>query len=340
MCAWIKGNYYLNESEMQNNALIVSSYLSSCGWSLNAIAGVLGNMQTESTINPGLWQGLTEGSGGGGGYGLVQWTPWTNFTDWADSYGYAWDDGNAQLQWINSITVSAGQWIETDSYPISFDVFKVSTETPSYLASAFLKNFERAGIEKEEQRQSQAEKWYAFILTNGDSNNVIETAIEWALSIANDDSHGYDQDDRWSPDYDCSSLVISAFDYAGLPVKINGANSTADMVNAFIASGFIEIPFTSVDELIRGDVTWRDGHTEIYLGDGQSVGALHNELGTATGGQTGDQTGEEICVINTGSNWTKVLRYYAIESPQRKKRKMNKLLMWYTVIDRGFNYGI
>lgn len=161
--SWIKGNRYLTESEMQNNALIIKDYLINRNWSINAIAGMLGNMESESTINPGIWQGLIEGSGGGGGYGLVQWTPYTNFTDWADSNGYAWDDGNAQLIWIDSVTSSFGQWIPTSNYNFSFETFKTSSESPEYLASAFLKNFERAGVEVEEERRTQARKWYEYI---------------------------------------------------------------------------------------------------------------------------------------------------------------------------------
>ena len=45
--------------------------------------------------------------------------------------------------------------------------------------------------------------------------DVIESAAAYAQNIAADDSHGYDQAGRWGPDYDCSSLVISAFRKAG-----------------------------------------------------------------------------------------------------------------------------
>ena len=38
----------------------------------------------------------------------------------------------------------------------------------------------------------------------------IETATQWMIDLANDNSHGYDQTNRWGPDYDCSSAVISA----------------------------------------------------------------------------------------------------------------------------------
>lgn len=43
------------------------------------------------------------------------------------------------------------------------------------------------------------------------ASSVVESAISWAIAIANDNSHGYSQSSRWGPDYDCSSFVISAF---------------------------------------------------------------------------------------------------------------------------------
>ncbi len=159
---WIYGNRYLSENEMQNNALIITDYLLTKKWSHNAIAALLGNMESESTINPGIWQSL-DSSNTSGGFGLVQWTPSTNYTQWALDNGYAIDDGYGQLKWIDEETVSFGQWIKTDDYMFSFALFKTSTEEPEYLASAFLKNFERAGVEVEEQRRTNARKWYNFI---------------------------------------------------------------------------------------------------------------------------------------------------------------------------------
>lgn len=155
---WIKGNRYLSTGEMQNNARIIFSYLLARGWTVNAIAGMLGNMQKESTINPGIWQNLTPNPNLG--WGLVQWTPSTNFTSWAASHGYANDDGNAQLQWIDEETVPFGQWIPTAQYPETFTEFKVSEQTPEYLADCFLKNFERPGSIDQPDRQKFARYWY------------------------------------------------------------------------------------------------------------------------------------------------------------------------------------
>ena len=46
----------MNMDEMKINAIYIYSALSDAGWTLNAIAGILGNMQSESAINPGRWQ--------------------------------------------------------------------------------------------------------------------------------------------------------------------------------------------------------------------------------------------------------------------------------------------
>ena len=56
---WISANRYLSTAEMQNNAEMVSQYGTLHGWSLNAIAAICGNMQSDSGITPGIWERLT-----------------------------------------------------------------------------------------------------------------------------------------------------------------------------------------------------------------------------------------------------------------------------------------
>ena len=43
----------------------------------------------------------------------------------------------------------------------------------------------------------------------------LEKGVVWAEETANDNAHGYAQDERWGPDYDCSSFVITALRQAG-----------------------------------------------------------------------------------------------------------------------------
>lgn len=160
-------------------------------------------------------------------------------------------------------------------------------------------------------------------------STIIDSAIAWAVSIANDDTHGYDQTNRWGPDYDCSTLVISAFEQAGVSVKSYGATYTGDMVDAFLKCGFTDVTngvnLSTAEGLIKGDVLWRTGHTEIFIGNGEIVGASMNENGEATGGLTGDQTGNEIRVRDYyNSPWEIVLRYtdQSQTTPTRKKRNI------------------
>lgn len=163
MAEWFARNEPLTPSEMSSNAQLVYGYCHGKGWSINAICGMLGNMTLESGINPAAWQSYIVGSGGGGGFGLVQWTPWTNFTDWADAHGYEWEDGYAQLKWIDEETTNYGQWIPTTIWNFGWSAFKTSSLSPEDCASAFLKNFERAGVEKEQDRRTSARSWYNYL---------------------------------------------------------------------------------------------------------------------------------------------------------------------------------
>lgn len=158
---WIKGNRYLTQSEMENNACLVYDITNSYGWTLEATCGMLGNMEVESTINPGIWQNLTPNVRLG--WGLVQWTPSTNITDWLHANGYENDNGDAQMKWICEETVNEGQWIETTQYPVSFNDFIHSTDTPEELAYVFLYNFERPNNLNQPDRKTNARKWYEFL---------------------------------------------------------------------------------------------------------------------------------------------------------------------------------
>ena len=311
--SWIGRNGYLNMDEMTTNAQYILDYLSARGWTKNSICGMLGNMQTESTINPGIWESLNYGNTSGG-YGLVQWTPATKLINWCVSVGKTYEQMDSQLDRILYEVENNIQWIHST---MTFQEFTQSTDTAYNLAMLFITAYERPYDPNQPIRGEQAEYWYTNLVGGGSNEGSIkvESAVNWAIGIANDNSHGYDQENRWGADYDCSSLLISAYEQAGITVKTNGATYTGNMRSVFTQTGFVEVAWgDDMNNLIRGDVLVNEAHhTAMYIGDGQFVEARINELGTVTGGQTGDQTGEEIWTTNfynypTGG-WDVVLRF-------------------------------
>lgn len=170
--AGLFGTYYgstwgsseaLTTEQMRINATYIASYLQAQGWTLNAIAGMLGNLQVESSLNPGRWQSDDVGNTSMG-YGLVQWTPSTNYTNWCDEMGYSdpseMDNnlGRILYEYDNGL-----QYYPTDDYPMTFEEFAHSKEDPDYLCVVFLKNYERAGIEHLVTRQACALSWFEYL---------------------------------------------------------------------------------------------------------------------------------------------------------------------------------
>ena len=155
-----------------------------------------------------------------------------------------------------------------------------------------------------------------------------EKATAQMEAWAADPATGYDQANRWGPDYDCSSAVIEAWELAGVPVKTRGATYTGNMRGVFLRCGFEDVTagvnLTTGQGLQRGDVLLNiRHHTAIYCGNGQEVEASINELGTVSGGQPGDQTGREFLVRPYRNYpWDCVLRYAggeAVSAPEKIK---------------------
>lgn len=164
---WISKNAYLTMAEMENNAQLFSRYFLSNGWTLEAIAGALGNIQKESTINPGIWGNLDPwGDPSEKGYGLVQWTPYTRITDWMEKRGYPIDSGDGQCAKLleeQQHPELENTWHPTNKYPLSFNEFVKSTSSPEYLAQAFLYNYERPASLDQPDRSEFARNWYKYL---------------------------------------------------------------------------------------------------------------------------------------------------------------------------------
>lgn len=173
--------YILTSAEQENNAGLIYNILSSYGWTLAAVAGALGNMETESSINPGTCQigyGIPSGSSVyySGGLGLIQWTSSPNAILWfARETSHNWYDGVVQCILLenadNSNITSCGTgnpvwgWIPTSSYNISYSQYRAYTGSPEDAASAFLYNMERPADPSTtvNARRDNARKWYNYL---------------------------------------------------------------------------------------------------------------------------------------------------------------------------------
>lgn len=181
----VKNSYGITREQMKPNAQYIWQYLGSRGWTLNAVAGMLGNIEQESKMSPGVWETpsinndceiidqvtgvhtLTEkGKKFTDGYGLTQWTPATKFFSWCNSGGKTgnangtgkvlpyWDI-DTQLKRIEAeLEVSGKSWVEglsqwiakpSKGYDLTFKDFIASTKDAYWLAGAFAFCYERPG---------------------------------------------------------------------------------------------------------------------------------------------------------------------------------------------------
>jgi len=145
-----------------------------------------------------------------------------------------------------------------------------------------------------------------------------EAAVKWAVNTANDQSHGYSQQSRWgNPDYDCSSFAISAYRAAGVPIDTSKVYHTGTM------SGLKQYGFKDVTSKVNlntgnglqpGDILYwhkgnandTEGHTAIYIGNGQIVHARGQSYGSSAPGDQGTEIA--VCPYYRGS-WQYVFRY-------------------------------
>lgn len=127
---------------------------------------------------------------------------------------------------------------------------------------------------------------------------IIETAVNWAIEVANDDTYGYVYGADGPYNFDCGAFACRAYRETGLPIQ---RVSTSGMKSEFVKNGFTdvksEVNVSTGSGLVRGDVLVNPGiHTVIYIGDGKIVHASNTKNG--------------ILVANYYSgSWSVVLRY-------------------------------
>lgn len=179
--AWISRSGGLTQAEMENNANIVIAYYRSRNINDKTIAGILGNMQAESSINPERQEV------GGQGYGLVQWTPVTVLQNHCNTLGLSpYNDGDVQLQVIIPEILNqsgVGEWYTSQAFISNYynsgatqDMIGITGQQyldnsmnwePDKLAVLFMAGYERPSynpdINHYQLRQQYALQWYQYM---------------------------------------------------------------------------------------------------------------------------------------------------------------------------------
>ncbi|WP_270340834.1 phage tail spike protein [Lactococcus petauri] len=153
-------------TDQEKNAWIVWQFLKSKGYTEQAAAGILGNMEQESGVMPDTDQV------GGPAYGLVQWdgsayplvppATWNGREYVQNLMRAAGISGDYRIAKTQSQLLEwcmfNGQYIKTSAYPYSVAQFKGLTDI-STATTAFEANFERPAVTHPERVQL-AIKWY------------------------------------------------------------------------------------------------------------------------------------------------------------------------------------
>ena len=180
---WISTDTYLTQEHRNANAYLINAYLDNLGWTREAIAGILGNMDVESSVNPAL----IEGRGYPNlitnqqcldihtlGVGLVQWTGdgqtppiGQKLASFAIRNNKEWYDGELQCYRLEREYQRNEQFLPTtvDGRLWTWNDYVTSTDLPEVLAKVWQYAYERGGSDTA-TRQAKARYYYGVIGQN------------------------------------------------------------------------------------------------------------------------------------------------------------------------------
>ncbi len=170
-------------SSASSQQAVVWNYFKNKGLNDKAIAGLMGNIQQESTFNANAGKNAPKNA-----YGIAQWrgSRLTGLNDYAKSVGKSANDLQVQLDYM---------WKELNSTEKkALTSLQRSDLSASSHASEFDRLFERSGRSHVPKRQNYADQYYKqFAGTNGGAGVGIDTTQQ-AIDQAKSDLNGLNTD--------------------------------------------------------------------------------------------------------------------------------------------------
>lgn len=137
MSEWISRSGALTEEETLNNGIIFGNVFTGLGYDINTISALAGNVNAESGINPERVE-----AGGGGGYGIFQWTPKSDLISACGSLGLSpYTNGTIQCQCLHGELVTLkNQWYTTKAFITPYASSGATEDMIGITADQFIKN--------------------------------------------------------------------------------------------------------------------------------------------------------------------------------------------------------
>ncbi len=178
----------LTEEQQEANSRYIYNKLLAEGWTKQAIAALLGNIQQESQMNPAVWQVQNNTSRG---YGLVQWDDGADFLNWQGGTvkncaltveavnQLAIDDPARLIDMQLEFLIWSSQaetenlnkrWLPTLRYDsprqMTYEAYVNSTADVAELTLVFHASYERSvdGVARLNSRIAYAKRWYQFLM--------------------------------------------------------------------------------------------------------------------------------------------------------------------------------
>lgn len=152
-----------NSSQIAN-AKQIFKYFHKNGWSTQAICDRLGNFSIEDPpLKADEWEIGMPPWGPHTGYGIAQWTPATDLTEWCNIENIPYDELSSQCACIQYELTHGVQFFPSSSYSMTASEYMVSTDSPYTLGLVWLANYERPANSYQPERGNLAEEWYSIL---------------------------------------------------------------------------------------------------------------------------------------------------------------------------------